>query len=442
MYRPYLFSKKNYPLSGLESYLGESCSVARQLSKTHTKAFKVRRSSDNATLDIRFTSKGELDTNTLLNFVGTSSGYINQLYGVNGNVFTNDNSSKEPRIVNNGILDRDLDTNKLNIRFPNWFNGGLNIINQGNFSNTDLWNDLGNCTLTSSNNTGIVTGTGGGLVRCGQETLLPSLVGKRVFLRCKVRVTNSNALNILLRVFDGTAIIAYTLTSPVINQWYTVYGIVTLLNSSGLLKANISVNYTEGTSTGKVMEVQEFLALDVTNYGNPCMVFDGSNDALWCNNSASIDILNQPLYLNSVTNSSIARASSGYVISKNTDASTNIQFSQFKNANDTNTFFIEGTTNISQTSSDTIKQYIQQILSNVWSSNLGKSFVNNVSSGTNLNYSSTITSRNKLVIGARYSTTDTQTGFFQGKISEFHILKGNPKQTEFEQKQMKYYETA
>jgi hypothetical protein len=106
LYRPELFSsKKQYPLSGLESYLGEACSVARQLTKKHTKAFRVRRSNDNAVMDIGFMNNGELDVATLMNFVGVNSGYIQLLYGCNGDILSNNNTSKEPRIVNSGILD-------------------------------------------------------------------------------------------------------------------------------------------------------------------------------------------------------------------------------------------------------------------------------------------------------------------------------------------------
>lgn len=67
-------------------------------------------------------------------------------------------------------------------------------------------------------------------------------------------------------------------------------------------------------------------------------------------------------------------------------------------------------------------------------------YINNTLSGNLVNYSSTITSRQKLIIGARYNISDTQSAFFNGKISEFHIFRGNPKQTDFETKQMKYFE--
>jgi hypothetical protein len=70
-------------------------------------AIEVRRSSDNTTQDIGFDSNGELDTASLLTFVGAASGYVNTLYDQSGNAnndATQTTASKQPIIVSNGVV--------------------------------------------------------------------------------------------------------------------------------------------------------------------------------------------------------------------------------------------------------------------------------------------------------------------------------------------------
>jgi hypothetical protein len=82
----------------------------RKLSKTYTgSAFEVRRSSDNATLSIGFNTYGNLDTATLLSFVGTSTtsnGFITQWYDQSGNNnhLSQSTAASQPLIVNNGSI--------------------------------------------------------------------------------------------------------------------------------------------------------------------------------------------------------------------------------------------------------------------------------------------------------------------------------------------------
>jgi len=67
---------------------------------------KVRRSSDNTTQDIGILS-GNLDTASLMDFVGTGSGYVTTWYDQSGNGrnLTNAVATGQPRIVNAGVLD-------------------------------------------------------------------------------------------------------------------------------------------------------------------------------------------------------------------------------------------------------------------------------------------------------------------------------------------------
>jgi hypothetical protein len=80
---------------------------------------KVRRSSDNATLDITSESGGyNLDVKSLLAFVGSGSGYIDTWYDqtVNARHATQPTTGLQPRIVNAGVLD--MQNGKPAIYFP------------------------------------------------------------------------------------------------------------------------------------------------------------------------------------------------------------------------------------------------------------------------------------------------------------------------------------
>jgi hypothetical protein len=82
----------------------------RQLSSGYTgKAIQVRRSSDNDSASIGFTSSGDLDTATLKAFVGTDTGYMRIWYDQSGNglnaiQLTNAN---QPTIMYGGAIHRD-----------------------------------------------------------------------------------------------------------------------------------------------------------------------------------------------------------------------------------------------------------------------------------------------------------------------------------------------
>jgi hypothetical protein len=90
--------------------IGAPSSAAYSLRKLRTayagSAIRVRRSSDNAELDIGFTASGDLDT-TLLAFVGTGDGFITTWYDQSGNGrnATQTDSTRQPRIVSNGVIE-------------------------------------------------------------------------------------------------------------------------------------------------------------------------------------------------------------------------------------------------------------------------------------------------------------------------------------------------
>jgi hypothetical protein len=69
-------------------------------------AIKVRRSSDNQSQDIGFDANGNLDTTSMLSFVGAGNGFVSIWYDQSGNgrSSTQTTSSSQPYIVINGSL--------------------------------------------------------------------------------------------------------------------------------------------------------------------------------------------------------------------------------------------------------------------------------------------------------------------------------------------------
>jgi hypothetical protein len=68
---------------------------------------RVRRSSDNAEQDIYFNPSGELDTTSLLSFVGAGNGFVTTWYDQSGNGKNaiQTTAANQPRIINAGVLD-------------------------------------------------------------------------------------------------------------------------------------------------------------------------------------------------------------------------------------------------------------------------------------------------------------------------------------------------
>lgn len=282
-----LFNKKKYILDQVKSYLVASYGIARRLSSKHIYAFNVRRSSDDATMDIGFIGN-ELDIASLLAFCGSDSGYIVTLYDAtgNGSNATNSDTTKQPRIVNAGVLD--------------------------------------------------------------------------------------------------------------------------------------------------------------TDGGKPCMVLDGSNDVLICAKNSIIDLTSQPLYLNIVFSTDASIAANGHVLCMNTDAGANVKYSLFYNLTNSHmTLFLEGATdNVALGADNSITKGAITVASALWNNGTMQVYDDGYASGAVDTYAGSLTSRDYLHIGARGNTGGTQTTFAKIKLSEAHIMKGNPIQGRFEADQKKYYSIA
>jgi hypothetical protein len=83
----------------------------RKLRSAYTgNCIEVRRSSDNALQNIGFVNN-QLDTASLLSFVGAGSGFVRTWYDQSGsarNYSNTSNNTTQPRIVNSGVLETDL----------------------------------------------------------------------------------------------------------------------------------------------------------------------------------------------------------------------------------------------------------------------------------------------------------------------------------------------
>jgi hypothetical protein len=90
----------------LDLYPATAAYSVRKLRTAYAGAcIRVRRSSDNAESDIGFDINDDLDTAALLSFVGAGNGFIVSWYDQQGsNNFSNSVSTRQPIIVNSGVL--------------------------------------------------------------------------------------------------------------------------------------------------------------------------------------------------------------------------------------------------------------------------------------------------------------------------------------------------
>ncbi len=93
----------------LDTYTGAAAAYSlRKLSNTYSgPAIRVRRSSNNAELNIGFNSDGTLDTTTLLSFVGAGDGFVVTIFDQSGNGLDLSwwQAVTQAKIVTNGVIE-------------------------------------------------------------------------------------------------------------------------------------------------------------------------------------------------------------------------------------------------------------------------------------------------------------------------------------------------
>ena len=92
----------------LETYSGAAAAYSLRKLRTgyYGNAIRVRRSSDNAEQDIAFDASGNLDTTSLLAFVGSGNGFVTTWYDQSGfnNHITQTTAGNQPQIVSSGVV--------------------------------------------------------------------------------------------------------------------------------------------------------------------------------------------------------------------------------------------------------------------------------------------------------------------------------------------------
>jgi hypothetical protein len=114
------FGVRNSATLGLLETYGSSAAAysLRKLKNSYTGyAIQVRRSSDSYTQDIGFDANGNLDTTSLLSFVGSGNGFVTTWYDQSGNSkhATQISATTQPQIVSSGSLI--TSNNRASIRF-------------------------------------------------------------------------------------------------------------------------------------------------------------------------------------------------------------------------------------------------------------------------------------------------------------------------------------
>lgn len=148
-----------------------------------------------------------------------------------------------------------------------------NVINGDFSSGTSGW--TGNsATISALNNVLSITCNGTNLAGQSYSPLsTSSVIGKKLFVRAMMRVTNANCAGITLYTYNGTTSqTVYQQLSPVLNQWYILSGVVTQTDVGvGEIKVYLRHYYADATTAnGKVMEAKEVMTIDMgTNTSSP-----------------------------------------------------------------------------------------------------------------------------------------------------------------------------
>lgn len=168
--------------------------------------------------------------------------------------------------------------------FANWFDGTVNmslpihhaitpymatnLIQNGNFANgTTGWDAFASCSLSSGLNALVVTSTAATTCVYGQDTSVPCVAGKQVYVKGRLKVTSAGftVIDIVVRGSTSSTTdtrLIFSQNNPVLNQQYSFSGIGTLTaNHTGNVRiaGRITVD-----AIGRTMEVQDVFTIDLT----------------------------------------------------------------------------------------------------------------------------------------------------------------------------------
>lgn len=146
-----------------------------------------------------------------------------------------------------------------------------NEVVNGDFNtNTSGWIAENTSISTISGKMNIIGNGSSVLCRARQENIKKPTIGTKIYIRATCKVTNSEAarLNLILREgLAGTVFAEPIITSPLISVEYVLSAIgsinINLINPLSLI---VNHQYASaGVSTGKIMEVDKVLFVDLTN---------------------------------------------------------------------------------------------------------------------------------------------------------------------------------
>jgi hypothetical protein len=161
-------------------------------------AIRVRRSSDNAEQDIGFSS-GNLDTSSLLSFVGANNGFVTTWYDQSGNALNaiQTTAANQPQIVSSGTIL--TENSKPSVRF----NGSYMIISSVLLNSTNLSCYYVTLPKTTYTFGGILTNKGFGVDNSNAINFLNNGKIDMVYNGTFAFVTQ---LNVQTSLFQGTAL--------------------------------------------------------------------------------------------------------------------------------------------------------------------------------------------------------------------------------------------
>ena len=274
------YSNKSLIYSDVNSYYGINDKLTNQIVLLSTRkakstysgyCMKVRRSSDDTTQDIGF-SGSDLDTTSLLSFVGAGSGYVHTWYDQSGNSnnATQTTNANQPRIVLNGTLE--TENTKPIINFGTNSNAWYLVLPTGFlYQNSDffIFNGIKKLQImlhqmleffspSTTNSTGI-------------EILMHSVVSKRTLLRINGSTYNDNS-GAAYQMWDNAT---FTLTSIFScfyeNSVYKNGSGISLTKTNGIATLTFNGIYAIGRYStsyymyGKIAEIQIFPTYQADN---------------------------------------------------------------------------------------------------------------------------------------------------------------------------------
>ncbi len=236
----------------------------RKLTNTYNgSSIRVRRSSDNTSQDIGFDGGGNLDTSTLLSFVGSGSGYVSIFYDqVLSNNFTQTTQANQPIIVSSGTLL--TDNGKPTISYGTQ-NDQYCLISPSGFLNgfnTPLYMfNTWKITDWTNSNAGVFAPST--TYNNGFEIIQHSIINRRSLLRINAQKKNDNQADSYQMWNDAQTTLTTVFVSPSFTAVLKNNSTINMTDTSGIITLNnISDSYAVGRYGGSAyayMNQQEMI---------------------------------------------------------------------------------------------------------------------------------------------------------------------------------------